>query len=112
MAQDYISVNNYSRLGRMGISRRAFETIAEKATNEVKFANVANKSSHRFSLRGPVIVSFRKDGRVDIDIDVSIAEGAKVQEVCLEIQHNVANAIQMMCETVPFNIQVKVISIS
>jgi len=97
--------------GAMGISRRAFETIATLATNEIKGATVNKKKSHLFSLEHPVSASFRKDGKVDLNIDVNIAKGADVKEVCLQIQEGVANSITMMCETVPFGVEIKVISV-
>ena len=35
---DYVYIENYSKYGVMGISRRVFETIAQTATNRVEAA--------------------------------------------------------------------------
>lgn len=111
MKRDYYYLNNYKGGGEMGISRRAFESIATVAANEVVGATVSKRKTRLFSLEHPVKSSFRKDGKVDLNIDVTIAKSANVKDVCLQIQEGVASAITMMCETVPFGIEVKVISV-
>lgn len=111
MKRDYYCLNNYAQNGMMGISRRSFETIATMAANEVKGASVKMRKSRFFTLEHPVKASFRKDGKVDLNLDVSLAKGSSVKDVCLEIQEAVASAVTMMCETIPFTIQIKVLSI-
>jgi uncharacterized alkaline shock family protein YloU len=44
-------------------------------------------------------------------MDVTIQKGESVKDICLQIQEGVASAITMMCETVPFSIEIKVISV-
>lgn len=111
MKRDYYYLHNYQNKGEIGISRHAFETIANIATNEVTDASVSQRKNRLFNLEHPVKASFRKDGRVDLFLDVNIRSGANVKDVCLEIQEGVASAITMMCETVPFGIQIKVVSV-
>lgn len=109
---NYLVLNNYSSSGKVSLSRQVFESIAAKAIAEVKSAAPARKSKGLFKVKGPAGVVFRKDGRVDISLDVSLSKDAPVQEVCLKIQEQVASKIQMMCETVPFSIKVRVVSLS
>lgn len=111
MSRDYYFLNNYKNGGTMGISRRSFETIATKAADGVKDARVSRQKSRLFHLAHPVNASFRKDGKVELQIDVSISGGAPVKDVCLHIQEAVASAISMMCETVPFGIEIKVVAV-
>lgn len=112
MSRDFYFLNNYSPYGSVGISHRAFITIAEIATNHVVGAAVISKKKNiLFQMTNPVKVYFRKDGKVDIQLDVSIKKGASVKDVCLNIQNSVADSIMMMCETVPFNVHIKVSSI-
>lgn len=112
MARDFYLLNNYSPYGNVGISHRAFTTIAETATNHVVGAAVTSKKKNSiFQMTRPVRVMFRKDGKVDIQLDVSIKKGESVKDVCLNIQNSVADAVMMMCETVPFNVHIKVSSI-
>jgi uncharacterized alkaline shock family protein YloU len=111
MNRDYYFLNNYKNNGTMGISRRSFETIATRAANGVKNAKVSRQKSRLFHLVHPVNAYFRKDGRVEFHIDVNIASGASVKDVCLKIQEAVASSISMICETVPFGIEIKVISV-
>jgi uncharacterized alkaline shock family protein YloU len=112
MRNGYAAINNFSKLGEMGISHRAFETIAQIAANNVSGAHVKEKSSSAFSLDKPVKATIRKDGRrVDIHLDVIIKKGANVDDVCRSIHEEVASAIQMCCETIPFEIQTRVVAI-
>lgn len=112
MAREFYLLNNYSPYGNVGISHHAFIRLAEIATNNVTGAAVANKKKNFiFQMTNPVKVYFRKDGKVDIQLDVSIKKGESVKDVCLNIQNSVADAIMMMCETVPFNVHIKVSSI-
>ncbi|MCH3908779.1 MAG: Asp23/Gls24 family envelope stress response protein [Bacilli bacterium] len=111
MKRDYYYLHNYQSKGAIGISRHAFETIATIAANQVKGASVSTKKGRLFNLEHPVKASFRKDGKVDFNLDVNIKSGANVKDVCLQIQEGVASAITMMCETVPFGIEIKVVSV-
>jgi uncharacterized alkaline shock family protein YloU len=111
MSSDYVVVDNLNNAGTMGISRKALENIASLATNGVKGATVSKSRARLFNLSRPVYAYIRKDGRVEIHLDVNIKSGAQVKDVCLKIQEDVASAITMMCETVPFRIQIKVVSI-
>jgi uncharacterized alkaline shock family protein YloU len=50
----------------------------------------------------------RKTGVTEISIDVVIAHGVKVMDICQSIQEEVTKAIQMTCETVPVQVSVNV----
>ncbi len=110
---DYLYIENYSKLGKMGISRRVFETIAQKATNTVEGAYVSKNSRNAsiFSVKHAISCVFRKNGKVDIKVPVSIKKGYDVTEISTKIQQEIANAMMSMCEVVPFNITVTVVSI-
>ncbi|MCR4562211.1 MAG: Asp23/Gls24 family envelope stress response protein [Bacilli bacterium] len=114
MKRDYYYLNNYKNRGEMGISRHAFEQIAMIATNQITGANVYDKRKKKFifSLNKPVYCSFRMNGQVAFNIDVNVKMGVDIQKVCINIQEAVANAVTMMCETVPFSVEVKVLSVN
>jgi uncharacterized alkaline shock family protein YloU len=111
MKSGYVEINNYNRLGQMGISHVALEHIASIATDEVEGASVKKRSKNLFNLDRPVYATIRKDGMVDIHIDVVMKMGADVKKVCLQIQNSVSDAITMMCETIPFAVKVKVVNV-
>lgn len=94
------------------LSHQLFESIAERAVSEVKGAFPAKKSKGLFKVKGPAAVSFRNDGKVEVKLDVTVARGAPVQDVCLKIQESVASNIQMMCETLPFAVKIRVVSLA
>ena len=111
MGNDYLKLNNYQSCGTIGISQKAFETIASIACNQVAGASVKRKNSRLFFLDQPVTASLRKDGKVQIHLDVVLAKGEEVQKVCSTIQEEVAEAISSMCEAVPFRIEIKVVAV-
>lgn len=107
--KDYITVDNYSGLGSMGISRNAIASIASQAVDSVAGASLSqNKRSNLFSMSRPVKVSISKDGRAEISVEVSLKEGVKVKDICLKIQQEIVSQITMMCETIPVEVKVKV----
>ncbi len=59
-------------------------------------------------LSKPVKATIRKNGRVDIRLEVVLKKGENVKSICDAIRENVSNSIQMMCETIPFNVEINV----
>lgn len=111
MRSGYVEINNYKNLGDMGISHRVFETIAMNACNEVNGASIDTRKKKKvmiIELSKPVHATIRKNGRVDIRLDVILKKGVDVKKVCMSIEDSVTSAIQMMCETVPFGIEINV----
>ena len=113
---DYIQVQNYSKSGDLYISRKIFEKIAADAIKNVpgvllKPRSKAPKNRVSAHLSRPIRISFRKNGRVDVDIDISLIKGAKAEQVCLLIQEEVSNSLLAYTESVPFNINVKVVEL-
>lgn len=124
--RDYVSINNYSGLGEIAMSRGAIAAIASIAVKEVKGATMfVRKGTHKkkkggradtslgvlFSLPSEAQVVFTKSGRVQIKMDVSLSHGQNVAEVCEKIQESVATSVSLMCDMVPFDVQVRVLSI-
>lgn len=112
----YITVNNYSKLGKMGISKETLASICYQAVSSIPGVVIQNPNEPRqikspfdlFFLSEPIKVTTRGDGLVQIAITVDIQNALKVSEICLKIQQEVTQAISMMCETVPVSVQVKV----
>ena len=123
--RDFISINNHSGLGAIGFSRAAIASIAAIAVKEVQGASPyspkatkkqnakkGKENVNRFSEEGAVKVVFAKEGKAVIKMDVSITRGKPVTEVCSKIQENVAMAVSLMCDVVPFDVRVRVCSIA
>lgn len=105
---EYVFIQNYSRNGKMGISNNVFDQIAEIATNTVKGASVRkSKSKQHYQLHKPITSSI-KNGLVEVKIDVIMKKGVNVRDVSIKIQEEVASALSMMTEIVPFKILVEV----
>lgn len=109
---DYINIENYSKNGKLAISRQIFEKIATDATNNVSGAKVKSKNNSkkgvRFDLYKPIKIAFKKNGQVDINIDITLLKGANANDVSLKIQEEVSNSLLAYTESVPFCININV----
>lgn len=112
MKREFYYLNNYRGRGDTAISRTAIETLATMAVNSVKGASVSKRGSQSrlFNLERPVKAKFRMDGKIEIHVDVSVKK-AEVNSTCLNIQEAVASSVMMMCEALPFSVEVRVVSV-
>ena len=106
---EYYSINNHSKLGKISISRSVFESVAENAANQV--AGVQVNKSKRFKLYRPVQVEFRKDGKVDVIISISLKKGVNSTDICAKIEEEVSTQLLALTESVPFRIEIKITEI-
>lgn len=113
--RDYMNINNYSGIGQIGISRNAIAAIASAALREVGGASVFGhkpRAKEGYSIPSGVHVVLTKDGRASIQMEVTLSRGVpSVPVACQKIQETVATAVTLMCDTVPFDVQVKVMRI-
>ncbi len=109
---DYVYIENYSKNGKMGISHIVFDQIASISAQRVKGVTIRKnaKLQRAFKLRKPIYCQIQ-NGIVNVNIDVSIAQGSNVHEVCVKIQEEIASALSSLTELVPFSVNIKVASI-
>ena len=98
---DYIYINQYGKSGELGISRNVFARLAEAAVGHTSL-----KGS--IKVKQPVKVVFKKDGRVEVGVHVTIKKGVKLTDACLELQKEIAHALEVYVEAVPFEIEISV----
>lgn len=110
---EYLYIQDYSKKGKLGISRQCFEEIIALSTKKIHGVETAeNKRNNKF------IFSFHKpvsceivNGKVQINVQVKVKQGNNIDKICNDIQEQIADDITSMCELVPFSIKVKVVSI-
>lgn len=100
--KDYVIVDNYSGLGKVGISRKALATIASKALVSFKEASLAKDIDVSLPHEGPAVIS----------MELNLKDCPRVGETCVKIQQEVASQIAMMCENLPVNVKVRVNKVS
>lgn len=110
MAQ-FVLIENYSKLGTLGISNHVFYQIAETATNKIKGVSVSENKSFLFFISKPISISIRK-GLVKVFISVVISKNTNVNKVSLLIQEEIGSALSAYTETVPFRIDIKIDNIA
>lgn len=107
---DYVYIQNYARRGNLAISNSVFDEIISIAIENMKGVKIKKQLKSLFFLQKPVHCEIKK-GRILADINVIISSEFNVNDVCVRIQQEVADAITCMTEFVPFQINVKVVGI-
>jgi len=104
---DYLAVNNRSSLGKISISRKVFEQVAEHAAKSVRGVSLYEKKD-RFKTVKPVQVYFHRDGKVDVLIRVCLESGTNSVEVSKNIQNEVSLQLQAITESIPFRVEIEI----
>ena len=110
---DYIYIDNYSKKGKIGISLNVFDALVTTALGNVKgiaLSNAHMKKNQQIRLNRPVQTTIRH-GIVHVWVAVDVAKGTNLQDATRDIQDEITNAFLIATEQVPFDVQVKVISI-
>ena len=110
MVGDYVYIQNYAKRGTLAISSSVFDEIVSIAIENIKGVKIKKQEKILFFLPKPVKCVI-KNGRVFCDIEVIISKDFIVNDVCVKIQEEVADAITCMTEFVPFQINIKVLGI-
>ena len=110
---DYIYIDNYAKKGKIAISQSVFDSLATTALGNVPGISLSSahmKKDQKIRLNRPVQTSI-KHGIVHVWVAVDVVKGTNLQVVTRDIQEEIANVFLMATEQVPFDVQVKVISI-
>ena len=110
---DYVYIDNYSNKGKVAISLNVFDALVTNALVSVKGISMSSahmKRNQKIRLNRPVQTTIRR-GIVHVWVAVDVTKGTNLQEVTHNIQDEITNAFLMATEQVPFDVQVKVISI-
>ena len=110
---DYVYIDNYAKKGKIAISQSVFDSLVSTALNNVEGISLSSahmKKDQKIRLNRPVQTTIRH-GIVHVWVAVDVVKGTNLQVVTRNIQEEIANVFLMATEQVPFDVQVKVISI-
>ena len=110
---DYIYIDNYSNRGKIAISQTVFDSLVSSALSNVQGISLSSahmKKNQKIRLNRPVQTTIRR-GIVHVWVAVDVVRGTNLQTVTKTIQDEIANVFLIATEQVPFDVQVKVISI-
>ena len=110
---DYVYIDNFTNKGKIAISLNVFDALVTNALSNVSGISMSSahmKRNQNIRLNRPVQTTIRH-GIVHVWVAVDVAKGTNLQEVTRNIQEEITNAFLMATEQVPFDVQVKVISI-
>jgi len=102
---DYLHINEYSaNNGDLAISDKVFAHVATTAANKVM-----KKHADDVRMPSPIKISFKGDNQVTIKVSISIRKGVKLSSISYEIQTEIARALEVFVESVPFDIDVSIV---
>ena len=110
---DYIYIDNYAKKGKIAIAQPVFDTLVYSALANVPgiaLSSAHMKKNQKIRLNRPVQTTIIR-GIVHVWVAVDVAKGTNLQEVTKNIQDEITNVFLISTEQVPFDVQVKVISI-
>ncbi|MEG0977707.1 MAG: Asp23/Gls24 family envelope stress response protein [Bacilli bacterium] len=104
----YLSINNYSRNGKLFVSTKVIEQIASGSVEKMAAVTKAqHKYSNIFQLNKSISCSIH-EGKAEIKVNLDIKKGYNVEETCSAIQKSIAEDLISLLEQVPFKIKVRV----
>ncbi len=108
---EYVYIQNYNNRGALGISRVVFDQIATDVTNRIQGVKIKpNSDKFFFTFHKPVHCEIR-NGKVMVKIEICVGSNVNVNDVCTQIQEEVASAFTQMIEMVPFSVDIKVMGV-
>ncbi len=110
---EYIYIQNYTKRGKLGISKKCFEQIIAISTNKIQGVETAENQRNNknlFSFHRPISCEI-ENGKLQINVQVKIKQGNNIDKICTNIQEQIAEDLTTMSELVPFSIKVKVVAI-
>ena len=110
---DYIYIENFSKKGKIAMSQSVFDSLVMNALSNVSGISLSSahmKKNQNIRLNRPVQTTISR-GIVHVWVAVDVAKGSNLQDVTKAIQDEIANVFLISTEQVPFDVQVKVISI-
>lgn len=109
----YYYVKNYSTKGEMAISHHVFETIATEAVKKIKGAKIYRGKPHSrgFNIYRPVNCEMKKNGKIELSVDVSLKKGVDVKTTCEKIKDEITGDLLLAVETVNVNVLINVANI-
>ena len=110
---DYIYIDNYAKKGKIAIAQTVFDSLVSNALTNVSGISLSSahmKKNQKVRLNRPVQTTIIR-GIVHVWVAVDVVKGTNLQDVTKAVQDEITNAFLITTEQVPFDVQVKVISI-
>ena len=110
----YLFIENFQSKGKIGISLNAFDSLVALSLQKVKgidlSMNETKKKKKKIKLHKPISTSISK-GILHIALFIDLAKEENIQNVCKTINEEVSNTLLESTEQIPFDVQVKVMSL-
>lgn len=110
---DYVYIDNQAKKGKIGISLTVFDALVTNALANVQGISMSSahmKRNQNVRLNRPVQTKIQRD-IVHVWVAIDVVKGTNLQSVTRTIQEEITNSFLVATEQVPFDVQVKVVSI-
>ena len=110
----YLFIKNFENKGKIGISLNVFDSLVTLSLKNVKGidlnCNETKKRNKKIKLHKPVSTSISK-GILHVSLFFDVAKEENIQDVCKTINEEVSKTLLASTEQIPFDVQVKVMSL-
>ena len=110
----YLFIENFENKGKIGISLNAFDSLVSLSLQKVKgidlSCNETKKRKKKVKLHKPVSTSISR-GILHVSLAIDVAKEENIQTVTKAINEEITNTLLETTEQIPFDVQVKVMSL-
>lgn len=109
----YLFIENYSKKGKIGISLETFNSLVLQSLGNVNGIDTslsASKKKKKIILHKPVQTSI-SHGILHVLVTLDMEKSQNIQFVSKRVTEEISNTLVLTTEQVPFDVQVKVMSL-
>lgn len=106
---ELLNINEHGVSGDLLISSNVFQAITDEAVSRV--LGSSQSESKKIKRSSDTKISFMKDGKVNIEVPVTIKKGTKPDDLCVKLQEEIAHDLAIYTESIPFEIEISITDI-
>ena len=110
---NYLFIENYSNKGKIGISVNTFDSLVLSSLERIKGIDLSlkeTKKRKKIKLHRQVNTTISR-GILHIALAIDVAKEENIQNVTRAINEEITNTLLEKAEQIPFDVQVKVMSL-
>lgn len=110
---NYLFIENYASKGKIGISVNVFDTLVLSSLQRIKGIDLSlneTKKRKKIKLHKPVSTTVSR-GILHVALAIDVAKEENIQTVTKAINEEITNTLLETTEQIPFDVQVKVMSL-
>lgn len=112
----YLTINNYSSLGKIHLSKYVFSYIAMQSISHYKNIDVIHYKTKKIIKRIlktdlPLYITINKNNKVKLNINLSVHEESNVFELCKELQYEILENLTTFFDKAKYEVNLNILYI-